>query len=75
MAICPPDNCFPLRRMQFFIMRNDLLWAITIASLYCSVLKVHFCYFLHPRADGTMQSCLFLLLGSLYFIFNYVKAN
>jgi len=53
---------FPLRRMQPLITRNDLLWAITIASLYCNVLKVHFGYLLHPLADGTAQSCLFLCL-------------
>jgi len=53
---------FPLRRMQSFITRNDLLRAITIASLYCNVLKVHFGYLLHRRADGTTQSCLFLCL-------------
>jgi len=51
---------FPLRRMQSHIARNDLLWAITIASLYCNVLKFHFGYLLHPLADGTAQSCLFL---------------
>ena len=48
--------------MQSLITRNDLLWAITIASLYCSVLKVHFGYLLHPLANGTGQSCLFLCL-------------
>jgi len=53
---------FPLRRMQSFITRNDLLRAITIARLYCNVLKVHFGYLLHRRTDGTTQSCLFLCL-------------
>jgi len=48
--------------MQSFITRNDLLWAITIASLYCNVLEVHFGCLLHPHADGTMQSYLFLCL-------------
>jgi len=53
---------FPLRRMQSLITRKDLLWAITIESLYCNVLKVHFGYLLHPLADGTAQSCLCLCL-------------
>jgi len=53
---------FPLRRMQPLITRNDLLWAITIASLYCNVLRFIFGYLLHPRADGTAQSYLFLCL-------------
>jgi len=48
--------------MQSLITRNDLLWAITIASLYCNVLKVYFGYLLHPLADGTAQSCLFFCM-------------
>jgi len=53
---------FLLRRMQSLVKRNGLLWTISIASLYCNVLKVHFGYLLHPLADGTAQSCLFLCL-------------
>ena len=48
--------------MQSLITRNDLLWAITIASLYCNELKVHFGYLLRPLGDGTAQSCIFLCL-------------
>ena len=64
-----------LRRMQSLIPCNDLLCAITIGSLCCNVLKVHFGYLLHPLADGTAQSCLLLCLEVCASFFNYVKAN
>jgi len=51
---------FPLPRIQSFF-RNDLLRGITIASLCCNVLKVHFDYLLHPPVYGTTQSYLIYL--------------
>jgi len=67
---------FPLRRMQSLITRNDLLWAITVASLhYCNVLKVHFWLLAASTCERYCAELLISLIGSFYFVFNYVKAN